>query len=313
MASFFKSLQNSDILTNRTLLHEAIPITGALVSGTYNRDGSLASELNIKNYSHGMFQSVYDYPYLSSSANHIFDITVGFSRGSAMSGNIKSQTATTPLGTTPVAATPVARTQQEKKIQIYNQMAQVLMGHDKDGQIRRFDQDGQLTEVADPNTGILQGKIDEAYFLSFSRLLVKDEIKKGSFQMELGVDPNWHADGDLRRNVGRTMIIKDTGAATSFKINSPAGEYGILSASSGQASGSIAHGHTTGSITVGGQVREYPTKPGACGSIFYQAGVVVLDARVFALARAPGAKKCQVSKDRVSTRVLFHKAPGAIS
>ena len=291
MASFFKSLQNSDILTNRTLLHEAIPITGALVSGTYNRDGSLASELNIKNYSHGMFQSVYDYPYLSSSANHIFDITVGFSRGSAMSGNIKSQTATTPLGTTPVAATPVARTQQEKKIQIYNQMAQVLMGHDKDGQIRRFDQDGQLTEVADPNTGILQGKIDEAYFLSFSRLLVKDEIKKGSFQMELGVDPNWHADGDLRRNVGRTMIIKDTGAATSFKINSPAGEYGILSASSGQASGSIAHGHTTGSITVGGQVREYPTKPGACGLIFYQAGVVVLDARVFALARAPGAKK----------------------
>jgi hypothetical protein len=300
MASFFKSLQNNDILTNRTLLHEAIPITGALVSGTYNRDGSLTAELNIKNYSHGMFQSVYDYPYLSSSANHIFDITVGYSTGSAMSGNIKSSTATplanrTALGTGPRDATPVARTQQEKKIQIYNQMAQVLMGHDKDGKIRRFDQDGELTETAGP-AGIIQGKIDEAYFISFSRLLVKDEIKKGSFQMELGVDPNWHQEGDLRRNTSRTMIIKDTGASTSFKINSPAGEYGILSASSGQASGSVAHGHTTGSkdgsgnvlgfTTVGGRQMQYPTKPHACGLVFYQAGVVVLDARIFALSRA---------------------------
>ena len=75
MATTFKTLLNSDIVTTKTLLHEAIPITGALVSGTYNRDGDLATELNIKNFSHGMFQSVYDYPYLSSSANHILDIT----------------------------------------------------------------------------------------------------------------------------------------------------------------------------------------------------------------------------------------------
>ena len=151
MASFFKSLQNSDILTNKTLLHEAIPITGALVSGTYNRDGSTTTELNIKNYSHGMFQSVYDYPYLSSSANHIFDITVGYSTGSAMSGNVTSVTAKPLYGAntaTEYTVTPVARTQQNKKIQIYNQMAQVLMGHDEKGKIRRFDRDGALVEEA---------------------------------------------------------------------------------------------------------------------------------------------------------------------
>ena len=70
MASSFKSLTNNDVTSTRTLLHEAIPITGALLSGTYNDN-------NIKNFSHGMFQSVYDYPYLSSSANHIFDISFG--------------------------------------------------------------------------------------------------------------------------------------------------------------------------------------------------------------------------------------------
>ena len=91
MATTFKTFLNSDITTTKTLLHEAIPITGALVSGTYNRDGSLATELNIKNYAHGMFQSVYDYPYLSSSANHVFDITIGTSTQSPIYGTSNNQ------------------------------------------------------------------------------------------------------------------------------------------------------------------------------------------------------------------------------
>ena len=68
--SFYKSLNpNRDVISTRTLLHEAIPLTGTIVSGTY------INEANIKDYAHGMFQSVYDYTFLSSSANHIFDIT----------------------------------------------------------------------------------------------------------------------------------------------------------------------------------------------------------------------------------------------
>ena len=62
MATSFKSLTNNDVTSTRTLLHEAIPITGTIVSGTYQR-GEGGTEENIKNYSHGMFQSVYDYPY----------------------------------------------------------------------------------------------------------------------------------------------------------------------------------------------------------------------------------------------------------
>ena len=70
MAQTFKTFSASDLVTTRTLLHEVIPITGSIVSGTYVE--GTTNETNIKNYSHGMFQSVYDYPYLSSSANHIF-------------------------------------------------------------------------------------------------------------------------------------------------------------------------------------------------------------------------------------------------
>ena len=80
MATIYKTFTNADKANTRTLLHEAIPITGTIPSGTY-------SDNNIKNYSHGMFQSVYDYPYLSSSANHIYDITVGYAANSALSSS----------------------------------------------------------------------------------------------------------------------------------------------------------------------------------------------------------------------------------
>ena len=107
----FKPLNENDTVNTRTLLHEAIPLTGAIVSGTYGVE-------NIKTYSHGMFQSVYDYPYLSSSANHIFDITCGFSANSALS-----------------QSSPTAASQQAKKINIYSQMAQVLVGFDENGAV----------------------------------------------------------------------------------------------------------------------------------------------------------------------------------
>ena len=106
MASSFKTIEPKDIVSTRNLLHEAIPITGTIVSGTY-------ADNNIKNYSHGMFQSVYDYPYLSSSANHIVDLTCGYSSVSGLSGAASDQNA--------------------KKINIYNEMAQVLAGFDESG------------------------------------------------------------------------------------------------------------------------------------------------------------------------------------
>jgi hypothetical protein len=294
MATTFKTFLNSDIVTTKTLLHEAIPITGAIVSGTYNRDGSLGTELNIKNYSHKMFQSVYDYPYLSSSANHIFDITAGYSTGSVLSGNVKQ----------------VARTDQEKKIQIYNQMAQVLMGHDKDGNIRAFDQDGDVT--GNPKTG----KIHEAFFVNFARLLTKDEIKKGSFNMKIGVSPHYgnpaspeETSGDLRKYAGRYITIADTNAANEYRINSPAGEYGILSASSGGTANAIvapiAHGLTTGS--------SHPTLPGNIGLIFYQAGIAVLDARMFARASFDGGGDAGVRQVTASTGVVYHLTGGILN
>ena len=119
---------STDVTNTRTFLHEVIPVTGSVVSGTY-------SDNNIKNYTHGMFQSVYDYPYLSSSANHIFDLTMGYAGNSALSSSNNVQNA--------------------KKINMYNQFAQVLLGFTgSTNQIRPFESDLLL----DPT-----GSMKEAY------------------------------------------------------------------------------------------------------------------------------------------------------
>jgi len=186
MATVFKNLLSSDIATTRTLLNEAIPITGTIISGTYGVQ-------NIKNYAHGMFESVYDYPYLSSSANHIIDLTYGYAPEVSSSAYV----------------------QNDKKVNIYNQMSQVLVGYSPAGQIRQFDQDGSFTGGT---------KHKECVFVNYARLLTKDEIKKGSYSLVV--------------NSGSSQVtVSDYGAQNEYRVNSPSGEYGILYTSSLAAAG----------------------------------------------------------------------------
>jgi len=234
MATTFKSLGENDVTTTRTLLHESIPITGSILSGTYGGTAvALGSEPHIKTYSHGMFQSVFDYPYLSSSANHIFDITAGYASTSALSGASNAQNA--------------------KKINIYNQMAQVLMGYDETGSVRLFDEDGDIVAGGT--------KLKECYFVNFARLLTKDEIKKGTFEMELGVHGDFAQDGST---FNRRIKITDFSGSDGYFVNSPAGEYGVLYATASAGTNTLA-------------ANQYYK----VGLVFYQAGVAILSGSVF--------------------------------
>lgn len=234
--SFYKSLDiGKDAISTRTLLHEAIPLTGTILSGTYGTD-------NIKNYAHGMFQSVYDYPYLSSSANHIFDITVGVGSGSALT----------------------VSEQASKKLNIYNQMAQVLVGYDYTGSIQQFDEDGD----------ILAGgtKLRDVMFLNFSRLLTKDEIKKGTFALTLGVS------GSYTDPMSQRILIQDTSGSDGYLVNSPVGEYGILYATNSE------------DTPLDGDDQK-------CGLVFYQAGVCVLTASIFGSQLSSSAEMNSATED----------------
>ena len=231
MAKTFKSLLGDDIVSTRTLLHEAIPITGTIASGTYDDN-------NIKTFSHGMFDSVYDYPYLSSSANQIFDVTFGISSNASRSADYVGGT---------------QYTQQAKKLNIYNQMAQVLMGYDVSGSIRKFDSDGTLDDE--------EGTMDHCFFINFSRLLSKDEIKKDSFRMALYTTGSCESRGFssvATSNHTALLTLGDYDAGNEFRT-SPAGDYGLIFSASGDS--------TTNSRSV--------------GLLFYQAGIAVLTSSLF--------------------------------
>jgi len=214
MATVFKTLLTNDVAMTRTLLNEAIPITGSVVSSSTYADS------NIKNYTHGLFESVYDYPYPSSSANHIFDITYGYSTSSDGATNI----------------------QDTDKRNIYNQMAQILVGYDGTGSIRRFDSDGDFF-----GTSAASGVMDSCIFINYSRLLVKDEIKKGQYTF----------------TTTGGVTIGDYGANEEYRVNSPAGEFGLLYTSSVDPYGD------------------------SVGLLYYQAGIAVITGSTDVFPNAP--------------------------
>lgn len=215
--NIYKSFLPGDVAATEQEIHEAIPLTGSLFSGALGT--STYKELNIKNYFHGLFQSVFDYPYLSSSATQICDISLGYSANSPASSSDSID--------------------NEKKIRVYSQFALAAAGTDTNGNILEFDRDGE-------NSG--GTKIREAMFLSFTRVLSKDEIQKGTFSMTMYT-------GTVGTNPGGAITISDYGAANSYKTNSPIGEYGILYTSSAT-----------------------PNANSGVGLIYYQAGLAVLTA-----------------------------------
>lgn len=236
MAQFGKDFNANDKTSVTTLLHEAIPLTGTLVSGTY---GTFPNDTNVRTYTHGMFQSVYDYPYLSSSANHIYDLSVGFHTSSVAD------------------ATQLSAADKRKRVNIYNSMAQILSGFDQNGALRKFDENGDITEG---------DKYNKVFFVNFSRLLYKDEIQKGTFTMKVKMSGAYGTPSE-------TLTYADYGAASDYRINSPAGEFGVLYVT-----------EQTGTTLSGPPTAPYATAFANTGSnglsfaglIFYQAGVVVL-------------------------------------
>tara|TARA_R100000234_G_scaffold119464_1_gene102457 strand:+ start:562 stop:1701 length:1140 start_codon:yes stop_codon:yes gene_type:complete len=236
MATTFKDFQSNDIANTRTLLHEAIPITGSIVSGTYTNPGETAEE-NVKTYGHGMFSSTYDYPFLSSSANQIFDVTLGISNESNLYSSVASQ--------------------QAKKLNVYNQMAQTLVGYDETGSIKKF-------TIPDPSPS---KTMNDIYIIPFSRLLAKDEIKKGSFSIQLAVSASNAHGGSL---FNQRITLSDASGSDGYFVDSPAGEYGVLYATTSVGGTSLVEGEN---VATG-------ARP-SVGLLYYQAGIAVISGSVF--------------------------------
>ena len=219
----FKTLGPNDTGDSKASLHEQIPVTGTIISGTY---GTFPSESNVKFFSTGDHIDVYDYPYASSSANFMFSMTAGYAS----------------------AASPAANTQATLKNNIYRQFSQQYVGYDTNQEPVEFNVSGVLNPA---NT--FPPKYDGAAFIDFSRVLMKDEIKKGSFQITIGT-------ASYDNPFAGTKTFSDAhvveGNQQTYKTNSPMGEYALLQEGTGS--------------TV--------PESSSIGFLYYQAGLLVLGA-----------------------------------
>ena len=145
----------------KDFVFETLAITGSVVSGTYPGPSEQAS--NVKNATSGLYQTVFDYPHLSQSANQLFDVTFGIRDGGQFS--------------TDESGSVALISGSQDKINIYNQMAAVMLGYDQTGSVRVFDVSGNFNSV---NSSTV---MDATVFINFSRLVGKDELKKGSFSL----------------------------------------------------------------------------------------------------------------------------------
>tara|TARA_R110002074_G_scaffold76325_2_gene173747 strand:+ start:1648 stop:2718 length:1071 start_codon:yes stop_codon:yes gene_type:complete len=206
MAKTYKPIGPKDRATTRTLLHEACPVTGTIVSGAY---GTWPNDDNIKNYTHGQFQSVYDYPTLSSSANHIFDIMCGLNP----SGSDLYSTATE---------------QYKKKRNNWNLVTSMMVGFSASGDV-------QVVRPAETDLN-LDGSnpMNDMFMVCLSSLLTKDEIKKGSVSIAVG-------NGAFATPFSKVRTFQDvnataTGAGTK---TTDGGQYGLLIDTTNEITGGI--------------------------------------------------------------------------
>ena len=219
----FKTLGPNDTGDSKASLHEQIPITGTIIKGTY---GTFPSESNVKYFNTSDHLDVYDYPYASSSANFMFSMTAGYSSN----------------------ASPAANKQATVKNNIYRQFAQQYVGYDTNQDFVEFNVSGVLNP---PNT--FPPKYDSAIFIDFSRVLMKDEIKKGSFTITLGT-ASFAAPFAGTKTFSDAHVVE--GNQSTYKSNSPMGEYALLQ---------------QGTSTTVPENSPY-------GFLFYQAGLLVLGA-----------------------------------
>ena len=242
-----------DQITRTTELNQLVDVIQEDISGSFTRrayqvfvTGGVGPGVTSS-----LYQTVYDQDFTLQTANPIFDATVGLNRQSqaVTASLVREDTSTGKL------FFPSSSLMMREKIDIYRQYAANLLGN-ADSSF--------FSPISETST---HARIDEAIFLSFKRLFVRDGIKRETFAMRLFTSAAiaYHAQGACKiQNLSRTSIsgsdvVTDLGSASSQR-RLFGGEVGEL----------VMASNTNNKV----------------GLIFYNAGTVILDAkRVFSASQ----------------------------
>ncbi len=247
----FKTISSADIKTTRTVLNQLVDFVEEDVSGSATRktyDVFITSSQGpagdgvsgVTNaITSSLFHTVYDQDFTLQTANEIFDLTFG-----VFSGSLTVSSASTGVDTNGKQLFPSQSVMMREKINIYRQFAQTLLGDANS----RFRAPFSSTTADDD--------VDNALFICFKRLFVRDGIKRETFAMrffQTASEAPEAVDDNIFGSVASSgsVIFTDVGAASSIERSQFGGDVGNI----------VLASDTSQTV----------------GLMFYQKGVAILD------------------------------------
>jgi hypothetical protein len=248
----YKALSAQDIKTAKSYLNQLVDIIQESVSGSNTRKAYevFVTGSGAASVTSSIFQTVFDQDFTLATANEMFDITFGLYASSSVVTGSPGYSIDSAGKRLFSANTLMMR----EKVQIYNQMAQTLLG-DSNAQFSSPFTGGGTTDL-----------IDTALFIPFKRLFARDKIKPETFAMKIYASAA--LDGAAASAYEKTFKNTYTGSNISYPVAS--GAMIITDAGAG------ANPEYTYGGTVGNLVKAENTNV-EVGLLFYDYGVAVLD------------------------------------
>ena len=261
----FKEISAADIKTTKSSLNQLVDIIQEDVSGSSTRrkyqvfvTGGVGPGVTSS-----LFQTVYDQDFTLQTANPIFDMTIGlYKSGSTVQGTLSGQDSAGKL------LFPSTSIMMREKVEVYEQFAQILLGD-------------QTSAFFSPFGGTdTTAQIDEAIFLNVKRLFARDQIKRETFAVRMYQSASQPITDGTAGGGDNFTLRTDANATT---LERYIGGSNLHSTSTGSMKiytdvGSAVNKRTTFGGEVGDLVDSADTS-NSIGTIFYDAGVVVLDAK----------------------------------
>lgn len=198
--AIFKEFSGEDIKTTTSFLNQLVDVLGADISGSSTRrmyqvfvTGGLGSGVTSS-----LFQTVYDQDFTLQTANPIFDITYGFSTGSAVV-NAFSPT----IDSNGKYIFPSNTLMMREKLDIYRLFARELLG------------DENATFTCQASGSIVNNSIKEAIFICFKRLFSRDKVKRETSALRFFVSASGGG-GAIATTAGVNNNIVRTGVSSSI-------------------------------------------------------------------------------------------------
>ena len=242
----FKTISSDDIKETTSVLNQLVDFVEEDISGSNTRkkfqvfvtssgDNAVTSSL---------FHTVYDQNYTLQTANELFDITMGlYYNSTAVTGSRSNIDANGKF------LFPSQSLMMREKVNIYKQFSQLLLGSSTERFTAPF---SNATAGAD--------EIDEALFVSFKRLFVRDGVKRETFAIKMfQSSSNGHETDANPVNLTITATNPPTGSAIFTDVGS---------------STSVERSSTGGDV---GNIVNAANTSETVGLMFYQQGVAVFD------------------------------------